>query len=128
MSASNKQWIGPVQILGQLFRLTDDSFGLERGLLVNSYVGLFVFIHSSTQHAWKTSPRITYTMKSSSLHTLDSDQRLLTDEACCYSDSMLSFGTPLLDVGVNSLFIVWNQKGKEQNKYLESITKTQERN
>ena len=55
--------------------------GWNMATLVNSYVGLFVLIHSSAQHAaWKSSPRITYTMESRLLLLLDSNQRLLGDE------------------------------------------------
>ncbi len=48
--------------------------GWNAAMLASSYVGLFVLIHSSAQHAvWKTFPRITYTMKSSLLPSLNSE-------------------------------------------------------
>lgn len=83
IGVSNKPRIGPVQILGQRFGLKDDSFGLERGHAGEQLCWFVCFDPLlSTACSLEDLPRITYTMKSSLRHSLDSDQRLLRDEVC----------------------------------------------
>lgn len=117
--------------------------GWDVAMVVNSYVGLFVLIHSSAQHAvlGDFPPGLHIPWKSSSLHSLDSDQRLLRDEVCwgwtllwfnylfwrpafeCRSLRLSEFLWRLFD-----FLLSWTKNdhmlgGKEQNKHLESITK-----